>query len=115
MKIDGNMLYCEFGALDRGNITDVIDWGLYANRGSISFIDTIGYFNNEKVNSAETKNFKVKFYLKKNVEKQISTFNIEKIDFDEQTRIARLAIVDATTQVIKSALWLLGIQTVENM
>ena len=38
MTIDENMLSCEFGALDRGNITDVTDWGIYANRGFISFI-----------------------------------------------------------------------------
>ena len=65
MTIDDNMSYCEFGALDRGNITDVVNWGIYANRGSISFIDNVGYFNNDNVNSLELKSAVVKFYLAK--------------------------------------------------
>ena len=39
MTIDSNMLSCEFGALDRGNLTDIVNWGIYANRGSVSFVD----------------------------------------------------------------------------
>lgn len=37
-----------------------------------------------------------------------------KDDVDEETKKARLAIVDATTKVIKTALGLLGIETVES-
>ena len=36
-------------------------------------------------------------------------------DVDEETKKARLAIVDATCTVIKSALYLLGIEVVESM
>ena len=44
-----------------------------------------------------------------------NTNPIMKDDVDEETKKARLAIVDATTKVIKKALGLLGIETVESM
>ena len=62
------------------------------------------------------------FYINRYVTNLARCFNkfynsypILKGDVDEQTRKARLAIVDATVQVIKSALYLLGIETVESM
>ena len=53
--------------------------------------------------------------LAKSFNKFYNTHPILKGDVDEETKKARLAIVDATTQVIKSALYLLGIETVESM
>lgn len=108
MTIDDNMLSCEFGALDRGNITDVVDWGIYANRGSISFIDNIGYFNNQNVNSSEIKNHTVKFYLMKNEKILIATFNIDSAEFTEETREVNIELVskllnltkEKTTQIV---------------
>ena len=93
MTIDDNMLSCEFGALDRGNITDVVNWGIYANRGSISFIDNVGYFNNQIVNSSEIKNYKVKFYLMKNQKFLIANFKIDSVDFEEETRNINIELV----------------------
>ena len=94
MNIDRNMLSCEFGALDRGNLTDVVNWGIYANRGSISFIDNIGYFNNQNVNSEEIKSYNLVFYLvDKTKETIIATFNIEDVDFDEDTARVDISVV----------------------
>lgn len=95
MTIDDNMLSCEFGSLDRGNITDVVDWGIYANRGSISFIDNIGYFNNQNINSTETKKYKVNFYLAKTSRSKIAVFNIENLTFDEETREVNIELIGA--------------------
>lgn len=53
--------------------------------------------------------------LAKSFNKFYNTHPILKGDVDEETKKARLAIVDAATQVIKSALSLLGIETVESM
>ncbi len=53
--------------------------------------------------------------LAKCFNKFYNTHPILKGDVDVQTQKARLAIVDAATQVIKSALYLLGIETVESM
>ena len=93
MTIDRNMLSCEFGALDRGNLTDVVNWGIYANRGSISFIDNIGYFNNQNVNSSEIKGYKVRFYLAKEQQILIATFNIEDVYFEEETKKVDISVV----------------------
>ena len=93
MTIDSNMLSCEFGALDRGNLTDIVNWGIYANRGSISFIDNIGYFNNQNVNSSEIKNYKVKFYLVKSQRSLIATFKIDNVDFEEETREVNIELI----------------------
>lgn len=95
MTIDRNMLSCEFGALDRGNLTDVVNWGIYANRGSISFIDNIGFFNNQNVNSSEIKKYTVKFYLSKYEHQKIliATFKIDDVDFEEETRMVNVNLV----------------------
>lgn len=93
MTIDRNMLSCEFGALDRGNLTDVVNWGIYANRGSISFIDNIGYFNNQNVNSTDIKKYIVKFYLAKNQETLIATFKVDNVDFDDETRRVDIQLI----------------------
>lgn len=71
---------------------------------------------------ADAANKNEPFYINRYVTNLARCFNkfynnhpILKGDVDEETRKARLAMVDATTQVIKSALSLLGIETVESM
>ncbi len=62
------------------------------------------------------------FYINRYVTNLARSFNkfynsypILKGDVDEETKKARLAIVDASTRVIRAALGLLGIETVESM
>lgn len=62
------------------------------------------------------------FYINRYVTNLTKAFNkfyntnpILKDDVDEETKKARLALVSVTTEVIKSALYLLGIETVESM
>ncbi len=62
------------------------------------------------------------FYVNRYVTNLVKAFNkfyntnpIMRSDVDEETKKARLAIVDATCTVIKSALSLLGIEVVESM
>lgn len=95
MTIDENMLSCEFGALDRGNITDVADWGIYVNRGSLTFIDNTGFFNNSTVNSPEIVGYIVKFYLAyRDQENLIATFKVQSVsDFNEETKEVKLECV----------------------
>ena len=94
MTIDQNLLSVEFGALDRGNLTDVLDWGIYANRGSISFIDNVGYFNNENINSKKIKSFTAKIYLKNRYhESLIAKFGIESVDFVDETKEVSIELI----------------------
>ena len=62
------------------------------------------------------------FYVNRYVTGLVKAFNkfyntnpIMRDDVDEETKKARLAIVDATCGIIKSALNLLGIEVVESM
>lgn len=94
MTLDQNLISAEFGALDRGTPTDVLDWGIYANRGYISFIDNKGYFNYQNINSSEIKSFKVVFYLTKNFNKyRIATFNVDNITLDEETNQVNIDLI----------------------
>ena len=101
MTIDRNMLSCEFGALDRGNLTDVVNWGIYANRGSISFIDNIGYFNSQNVHSSNFKKYIVKFYLAKNQETLIATFKVDTFEFDDETRRVDIQLIAKVIELQK--------------
>lgn len=93
MTIDENMLSCEFGALDRGNITDVADWGIYANRGSVSFIDKNGYFNNSNINSLELKGAKASIYLVKNDKVLISTLYVDDVEYNDATKQVDIQLI----------------------
>ena len=94
MTIDNNMLSCEFGSLDRGSITDVVDWGIYANRGSLSFIDNTGYFQNKNINEMPILGYTVKFYIScKQKETLISTFKIESASRTDETKEVSLQLV----------------------
>ena len=85
MTIDQNLISAEFGALDRGSLTTVADWGIYVNRGSLTFIDNTGFFNNSTVNSPEIANYIVKFYLAyRDQENLIAAFKVQSVsDFND--------------------------------
>lgn len=85
--IDQNLLRAEFGALDRGNITDVYEWGIYVNRGSFSFIDRKGIFNHETINAIGLLNYTAKFYLVNSVSRKlIATHVIKSAQLKEETQ-----------------------------
>lgn len=98
MTIDENMLSCEFGALDRGNITDVADWGIYANRGSVSFIDKDGYFNNSNIHSLELKGAKASIYLVKNDEDLISTLYVDDVEYNDETKQVDIQLISGLSK-----------------
>ena len=99
MTIDKNMLSCEFGALDRGNIDNVVNFGLYANRGSISFIDTVGYFNNNYIDRESFKNNTVKLFLAKDNAYQIATFDVDDFSFDDESKEVNVNLISKIQQL----------------
>lgn len=101
MTIDSNMLHCEFGSLDRGNLTDTVNWGIYSNRGSVSFIDKTGFFNNENVNSSEIKKYTVIFYLAKDSKIRIANFNIFSAKYEDSTRTVDLELISPIISLSK--------------
>ncbi len=95
------------------------DYSLLTSNEEYELIKHIGNFS-QAVTSAAEKN--EPFYVNRYVTTLAKLFNkfynsspILKSDVDVEIRKARLALVEATTTVIKSALGLLGISTVEKM
>ena len=87
ITVDENLLYAEFGALDRGNITDTVEYGIYANRASLSFIDNSGFFDTEKTNRVSRKGYTIKFYLSyKEQEVLAGTFKYNSEKYNRDTR-----------------------------
>ena len=87
LKIDKNLLFAEFGALDRGSLTNVAEWGIYVNRGSFSFIDDTGFFDNQTTNTIGFLGYIAKFYLvDKIAQTLIGTFVVKSAKIKEETR-----------------------------
>lgn len=83
--VSDNIISTNFGALDRGNITELAEYGIYANKGQLSFIDHDKTFNNLFAKYENTTVGKVRFWLGYNVN-CIATFNIENAYIDDETR-----------------------------
>lgn len=99
MTIDKTLLNIEFGALDRGDITNVVEWGVYSNRGSLSFIDNEGLFKNAEQNEIP---YVVKIYISyKDKETLISTFNIESVSNLEETKEVKLQLIGKNSSLEK--------------
>lgn len=95
------------------------DFSLTTSDEEYELVKQINAFG-DAISDAAAKN--EPFYINRYVTNLARCFNkfynnypILKGDVDDETKKARLALVDATTQVIKSALLLLGIETVESM
>ena len=95
------------------------DFSLLVSEDEYELVKQINAFGTA-IADAATRN--EPFYINRFVTQLAKCFNkfyntcpILKGDVDNETRKARLALVDASTQVIKSALSLLGIETVESM
>ncbi|MCH5209720.1 MAG: arginine--tRNA ligase [Oscillospiraceae bacterium] len=119
--------YCQYGyargrsILRRAEGIDYSrpDFGKAVSDEAYSLIKQLNAFG-DAVKDAADKN--EPFYINRYVTNLTKAFNkfyntnpIMKEGTDEETRKARLAIVDAVTQVIRTALGLLGIETVESM
>ncbi len=96
-----------------------VDFSLVTSDEEYELVKQINSFKNA-ISDAAAKN--EPFYINRYVTNLARCFNkfynnypILKSDVDDETKKARLALVDAATQVIKSALLLLGIETVESM
>lgn len=99
MTIDKTLLNIEFGALDRGDITNVVEWGVYSNRGSLSFIDNKGLFKNAEQNEIP---YILKIYISyKGKETLISTFNIESVSNLEETKEVKLQLIGKNSSLEK--------------
>lgn len=102
-----------------GDSFDDADFSLVTTDEEYALVSQINAFSDACRDAAEKNE---PFYVNRYVTNLARQFNkfynscpILKDDVDPNLRKARLALVSASCEVIKSALWLLGIETVESM
>ncbi len=106
--------------LRRSGATDSdVDFSLVTSDEEYALVSQINAFSDACQDAAEKNE---PFYVNRYVTNLARQFNkfynscpILKDDIEPEVRKARLALVSASCEVIKSALWLLGIETVESM
>ena len=89
--ISDNILEAHFGALDRGSVSELVDYGIYANNGNLSFIDREKKFKTLYDKSKENTG-QVVFWLGNKVTR-IATFNIENSLFNDETKQVDIELV----------------------
>ena len=102
-----------------GEVREEIDYSKITSDDEYALVTKLAAFGTAVSDAAEKNE---PFYINRYVTTLARTFNkfytscpILKSDVDPDTKAARLALVSATTRVIKNALLLLGIETVEEM
>jgi hypothetical protein len=92
LVIDDTTSTISFGALDRGNISDLTNWGCFSNTGDIEFFDADNQF---KSIIASYPNAKVEIsYLSRNTTKLLATFFIDDYDYADESKKVSLTLKD---------------------
>lgn len=86
-----DVLSVNFGALDRGNITDTTNWGLYSNKGEIVFIDKTKTF---KSIISDYEDLSVNIYYSNSQKKQLATFLIDDYEYNDESKKVTLTLKD---------------------
>lgn len=99
--IRDNLRNLEFDALDRGNVSDLINWGIMSNQGAISCNDYNGTFASIYRNNPTLSGYKVLFYLEYpdatglgTATSKIGTFNISDTRYDQFAKKVELKLTD---------------------
>lgn len=103
-SFDEEIVSVSFGALDRGNVSDITNWGCFSNTGDVEFIDKDNRFEQSIADNADAK---VCIYCitttQTNTSKELlATFLVEDYEIDRETKKVsvrlRDALVDFQTQ-----------------
>ena len=87
-----NALSISFGALDRGDISDLTNWGCFSNKGEVVFIDSSKEFKTISNND----NLKVKiYYASASVKKLLATFLIDDFDYEHESGKVTITLKDS--------------------
>jgi hypothetical protein len=87
-----DVLSVNFGALDRGNVADTTNCGVYSNNGKIAFIDKTKTF---KTVISNYSNLNVGIYYYSNgIKKQIANFLIDDYDYNDENKKVTLTLKD---------------------
>jgi hypothetical protein len=108
-----NIDYVNFGDLDRGDTSEVLDWGIYSNRGEVSFFDIDGEAEYLLRTNVE-KQIKVEIYLSSELfDKKVATFYVEDYEYDSNTQKISIRLQDSLQKwqmvYLKENLFILGV------
>lgn len=90
--VSDNILSANFGSLDRGNITELAEYGIYANKGTLSFIDRDSSFKNLYKKYEKDTVGRVRFWIGYEVN-CVATFDIENAEINEETKQVELNLI----------------------
>lgn len=94
--IDKNLISLEFEDLDRGNSGDLIDFGIYANRGSLTFTDNEKlYLKLSQIRRLETVKVRFLFAEKNLTPTALKTFIVQDFDIDKTTNTLTLQLISS--------------------
>ena len=88
-----NVLGISFGALDRGDLTDITNWGVFSNKGELSFIDTTKNFKSI-ISSYYNPNVCI-YYITNSTKKLLATFLIDDYDYNDESKKVTLTLKDS--------------------
>lgn len=93
-----NVDYVEFEALDRGTTSDVIEWGIYSNRGEASFFDIDGTVEPLLKQNIDGRT-KVEIYLSSETfDRKCATFYVEDYTYERDTQKITMMLHDVLTE-----------------
>lgn len=92
ISLDGELESVSFGTLDRGDVSNVTDWGSFSNKGEVVFFDNNDLFN--KIVS-ENPDLDICIYYKDNfINKKVATFKIDDYNFYKETKKVVISFKD---------------------
>jgi hypothetical protein len=93
LYINNNIDSAEIESLTKGDLSNIIDYGIYSNKGTISFFDYDKSFHN--LMETNPTDVKVQTYASNPVsDKLIGTFLIDDYDYDDETKLVSLTLKD---------------------
>ena len=94
IHIINNIISVDFSSLDRGSVDDIINWGIYANSGTVEFIDTEKEFANF-IKQENLEQIRVAIFISSYTKrKRLATFDLEDFTLSKTTGKVSLQLAD---------------------
>lgn len=92
--IDNNLINAEFEDLSCGNSSDLINFGIYANRGSLTFVDTENlYLELSQVTTTDVAKVQFKLVEGNITPRVLKTFAVQDFDVDKEANTVTLQLI----------------------
>lgn len=91
----GEIMSLDLGLLDRGDVSNIIDFGLYSNTATLSFMDKNKQFA-EFIKDKKSREVMVSVYFKgtETSSKKICDFYLDTYEYDDESKVVNLSLVD---------------------